>query len=261
MKNISARVNKVASHYGCSEHGCNKMSKHWAGESPVCWLHYRKWKKNFSNIVIRGCINCGKSFPANGQKKLTCTAECSKQWQSSHRKRIKQIEGGAEKLSLLEKKRRSTDESKRKQSIYDRSRYGTPEKLAKEKERWRKYDSRPERKAAKKLADHLRNNSEEGRLRIRQQSSKRRAIILGNGAKPYEVINIFKRDKFICQICHKKVSKKEKWPHPLSASIDHIIPVSSGGPDAPHNIQTTHLRCNLVKHAKAFGQLFFDGFG
>lgn len=261
MKNISARVNRVAHGQACGFQGCVRPTKYWAGNSPSCVYHYRKWRKSNSITIIRGCVSCGKSFPANGKKKFTCSPECSNKWKNDHRRRLKCIDGGAEKLSLLQKLNRSLDKNKQRQRDYDRSRYGTPEKLEKEKARWKAYASRPERKAAKKITDHIRNTSANGRLRIRQQNHKRRAIVHRNGFEEYNVADIFKRDKFICQICHKKVSKKQKWPHPLSASIDHIVPVSSGGPDAPHNIQTTHLRCNLVKHVRALGQLFFEGFG
>lgn len=261
MAGISARCRPVARGQKCTALGCDKVAKYWSGKEPACASHFRRWKKNCATAIIKGCVNCGKSFTTNGQKKLTCSTECSNKWRNGHRRRLKKIEGGAEKLSILEKRRRSSDESKQKQKAYDRSRYDTPEKLEKEKGRWRSYDSRPERKAAKRLADQIRNNSDIGRLRIRRQSSKRRAVVRGNGFEPYEVINIFKRDRFVCQICHGRIPKNQKWPHPLSASIDHIVPVSSGGADAPHNIQSTHLQCNLIKQAKAFGQLFFEGFG
>lgn len=36
---------------------------------------------------------------------------------------------------------------------------------------------------------------------------------------------------------------------PLAASIDHILPKSRGGTDDDGNLQITHLRCNLLKHA------------
>lgn len=58
------------------------------------------------------------------------------------------------------------------------------------------------------------------------------------------------RDKGMCQLCGKAVSLKLKHPHPMSASIDHIIPISCGGTHEPRNVQLTHLRCNLLKGVK-----------
>jgi hypothetical protein len=38
-------------------------------------------------------------------------------------------------------------------------------------------------------------------------------------------------------------------PHPLSASIDHIVPLVAGGTDDHSNLQLAHLFCNLHKNA------------
>ncbi len=52
----------------------------------------------------------------------------------------------------------------------------------------------------------------------------------------------------VCALCGKPVDFSLKWPDPMSATIDHIIPVSKGGsPDAIENMQLAHLSCNRVK--------------
>lgn len=58
----------------------------------------------------------------------------------------------------------------------------------------------------------------------------------------------------ICGICGKPVDKKAyKFPHPLSACIDHIIPIDKGGhPSAIENLQLAHLCCNREKSDKLF---------
>lgn len=39
-----------------------------------------------------------------------------------------------------------------------------------------------------------------------------------------------------------------KFPHPLSATVDHIIPVSKGGhPSDLQNLQLAHFSCNRQK--------------
>jgi hypothetical protein len=76
---------------------------------------------------------------------------------------------------------------------------------------------------------------------VHQKNHGRRAAVLGVGHEPYRRTEIFKRDKGICGICHQPVG--EKW------HIDHIIPVSKGGPDAPHNVQVAHPECNHRKWA------------
>lgn len=55
----------------------------------------------------------------------------------------------------------------------------------------------------------------------------------------------------LCGICGKLVDFSLKAPHPLSACIDHIIPVSKGGhPSDLENLQLAHWTCNRQKSDK-----------
>ena len=55
----------------------------------------------------------------------------------------------------------------------------------------------------------------------------------------------------ICGICGKPVDKSLKFPDPMSAAIDHIIPVDKGGdPSNLSNLQLTHMYCNRQKSDK-----------
>lgn len=59
--------------------------------------------------------------------------------------------------------------------------------------------------------------------------------------------------KTVCGICGKPVDFKQKYPHPLSPCIDHIIPVSKGGhPSDIENLQLAHWTCNRQKSDKIF---------
>ena len=52
----------------------------------------------------------------------------------------------------------------------------------------------------------------------------------------------------ICGICGRPVDKSLKFPDPMSAVIDHIIPVNKGGsPDDIDNLQLAHMCCNRAK--------------
>ena len=64
----------------------------------------------------------------------------------------------------------------------------------------------------------------------------------------------------VCALCGKPVDKTLKWPHPLSKSVDHIIPVSKGGhPSDIQNLQLAHLCCNGEKSSKMIEpRQFFD---
>lgn len=58
---------------------------------------------------------------------------------------------------------------------------------------------------------------------------------------------ILSRDNMKCHICGKKINIKYKYPHPLSASLDHIIPISKGGEHSTRNIKAAHFGCNSSK--------------
>jgi len=52
----------------------------------------------------------------------------------------------------------------------------------------------------------------------------------------------------VCGICGKPVDFSYKAPHPLSPTVDHIIPVSRGGhPSDLANLQLAHRCCNRAK--------------
>lgn len=55
----------------------------------------------------------------------------------------------------------------------------------------------------------------------------------------------------VCGICGKPIDMSLKSPHPMSACIDHIIPVSKGGhPSDIDNLQLAHWACNRQKSDK-----------
>ena len=59
-----------------------------------------------------------------------------------------------------------------------------------------------------------------------------------------------------CGICGNPVDKTLKWPNPLCATVDHIIPVIKGGhPNDLHNLQLAHWCCNRQKSDKLQQQI------
>ena len=58
-----------------------------------------------------------------------------------------------------------------------------------------------------------------------------------------------------CGICGHPVDFSLKPPHPMSPTIDHIIPVAKGGhPSDIDNLQLAHWTCNRQKSDKIFRQ-------
>lgn len=55
----------------------------------------------------------------------------------------------------------------------------------------------------------------------------------------------------VCGICGLEIDPAYKYPHPLSKTVDHIIPVARGGhPSDLSNLQAAHRWCNRQKSDK-----------
>ena len=93
---------------------------------------------------------------------------------------------------------------------------------------WKAYGQRPEVKE-----------------RRRQSENKRRALRYGStvGEIDYEMIKV--RDRLICCVCGERVNEDLQWPHSMSLSYDHTIPLSLGGPHTLNNLRVCHLGCNI----------------
>src|SRR3954468_22957487 len=58
----------------------------------------------------------------------------------------------------------------------------------------------------------------------------------------------FSGSKKVCHICGMKIpSGYVDQRHPLFATVDHVIPKSANGGNAPENLKASHRICNLKK--------------
>lgn len=67
--------------------------------------------------------------------------------------------------------------------------------------------------------------------------TRRRVRQIGNGCEKYSRAAVIKRDNSRCHICGKLVKKTE-------LTLDHLIPISQGGPDTFNNVSVAHKSCN-----------------
>lgn len=105
-----------------------------------------------------------------------------------------------------------------------------------------------------------------GRAYLKAQPEKARANWSKNYARrkgariaPVDREAIYARDNNTCQLCGKKVNMKKRYPDPLSASLDHILPIARGGAHEPRNVQLVHLICNSRKKHTGIDQLRLFG--
>lgn len=64
-----------------------------------------------------------------------------------------------------------------------------------------------------------------------------------------ERLLLFKRDGWICHLCSEAIDPNCRFPDSLSASVDHIVPLSMGGTHTYDNVAASHLGCNARKRA------------
>lgn len=89
----------------------------------------------------------------------------------------------------------------------------------------------------------------------KEADQRRRAMKLGASTTERVVAaEIMERDGWRCGLCRKKIDKRLKWPHPRSASIDHIVPLTRGGAHSPANVQAACLVCNTAKSNNGGGE-------
>ena len=81
-----------------------------------------------------------------------------------------------------------------------------------------------------------------------EAARRRRARLAAVEVGKVDFDAISERDGGRCGICGKKVARSD-------ASLDHIVPVSKGGPHVPSNVQLAQLRCNQSRSTKGPGQL------
>jgi 5-methylcytosine-specific restriction endonuclease McrA len=118
--------------------------------------------------------------------------------------------------------------------------------------RWRiehpDYVSPPESPEAQRA--RARNYRKANPDKVRAITALRRARRIGATVEPVSPREIFVRDCWICQICIEPIDPGAPYPDPMSASVDHRLPLARGGAHSRDNCQAAHLICNLRKHDK-----------
>jgi hypothetical protein len=90
-----------------------------------------------------------------------------------------------------------------------------------------------------------------GRRRYRAKygsdSHRSRARRFGVAYEPISVVDIFERDEYVCGICGEATSRGAKVPDPRAPTVDHVVPMSKGGPHLRSNVQCACFECNWRK--------------
>lgn len=107
------------------------------------------------------------------------------------------------------------------------------------------YESHRER-YIKKARDWNEHNPERRRQIQREVMGRRRA----QTGERLDYDLIAERDQWHCYLCEQAVDSSHEWPHPMSPSYDHVIPLARDGEHTYENVRLTHLSCNMKKSAR-----------
>jgi 5-methylcytosine-specific restriction endonuclease McrA len=137
----------------------------------------------------------------------------------------------------------------RKRAADKRYRERTKEYQYERKREWRE---RNKKHVEEKRKQWRIDNPEQHKANVARASRLRRARVMGVDTLPYseeEVLSVYGTD---CHICSKPIDLTapkavggDNWAFGLH--IDHLIPISKGGPDTLYNVRPSHWLCNVKK--------------
>lgn len=88
-----------------------------------------------------------------------------------------------------------------------------------------------------------------------------RAKRMGRRYGYFNVLRVFERDRWTCQLCGRKTPQHLRGTlDPRAPELDHILPISAGGDHIIENCQCACRECNGAKAARPAGQLWLAGF-
>lgn len=91
--------------------------------------------------------------------------------------------------------------------------------------------------------------------KVRDSGHRRRARKVSAYVEGVDRDFVMARDRWICHLCGDKIPKNAKWPSGLFGTLEHVVPLASGGAHSYNNIKAAHLSCNCKKGSKTVGQL------
>lgn len=107
------------------------------------------------------------------------------------------------------------------------------------------------KKNAERIKNNLKkwcDNNPEKRMEHRRRYGATRRIRSAVGDSVVDrsitLIGVMERDNYTCHICGKHIDFSLPCRHKMSATIDHLFPISFGGSHVWDNVSAAHFRCN-----------------
>lgn len=202
--------------------------------------------REFVEVASKPCSSCGEvkaasEFGKNSRCRDGLTSACS-----ACRAAAKRASYQRHRDSILAAQRLSYKNNPERAKAYAKGwKAANPDKVR--QYRRLNYERNVEKVAAQ-AQEWREANPEKWQENLRTQNRKRRARKAGATVGPIDLDALWTG---FCALCDHAIDKSLVWPHPLSKSVDHIVPLSKGGAHEQSNLQWTHLVCNNRKGASA----------
>jgi len=184
-------------------------------------FHVHKGSKDGLRYICKACAKIkSKEYYQNNKENVVIK---TKQYKQNNK----------EKISTQKKNYRQ--DNKKQIATYKKEYYGNNKEVI--LERIKKY-----------------NQTSAGKTASLRSRHKRRAQKLNAEYEKFSHLEIFERDNWRCQKCHKKVRSDKNPCHDRFPNIDHIISLSNGGSHTRKNTQLLCRQCNMIKNNKDSNQ-------
>lgn len=103
-------------------------------------------------------------------------------------------------------------------------------------------------------------SAERTKVTKRIAKMQRAAMMRGVESERVDPMKVFARDKWRCRLCGVATPKSKRGTYGDNApELDHIMPLSKGGPHTYLNTQCACRKCNHAKSDKPMGQMLLVG--
>lgn len=190
--------------------------------------------------VVQGLDEFSNHKRAKDGKQSECKT-CGKEYNAKHRQ--KNIEYQKEHYQENEEYYKEYNKRYHQKNIEEYKK-----RSQKNIEKIKKYRKRYYQKNIEKYKGYVKKYCQKNPEKIREKSSKRRALKLKVTAGIVDYEEIKDRDKMNCYLCGEDITDD-------NYHFDHVYPLSKGGAHSMDNIKVTHARCNLVKHDRIIDEV------
>lgn len=243
-----------------------------------CVRHLRQWERGGIKQDATNCAHCGKTFDPFNVKGMYCSGRCKvKAWRAANpeRYRLQQQKlcawwaGYCSSCGVAVGGRRKQERC---------AACAKQDELAKTRESWRLAAEATHRAAGRVTSCEecgcefcpLYGSSNatlcqpcrlvRDRRLHRIHKLKRKAAERGVHAERVDPIKVFERDRWRCHLCGCKTPRAKRGTYDDDApELDHVIPLSKGGPHTYANTACACRRCNREKADRPLGQLLLVG--